>query len=91
MTGCKTWLCRQSIRSVGQLGAALLFPAERRIPAILANDNHDAWLLGSTDDAFAALSRYPSDLMFAAPVSAKVNNVKNKGPEAIQPVYVSTQ
>lgn len=46
------------------------------MPAILAVEDRDAWLSGSTEEAGAVLRQYPSDTMLAHPVSTRVNAVK---------------
>ena len=66
----------------------LLAPDARRLPAILVKENQDIWLRGSSDDAYAALKQYPADLMFAVPVSSRVNAVRNKGPELTQAIDI---
>jgi putative SOS response-associated peptidase YedK len=48
-----------------------------RMPAILAPEDCNAWLLGSADDASAALKPYPAELMTAHPVSTRVNDPKS--------------
>ena len=57
-----------------------------RMPAILRNEDHDAWLSGTLDEARKALAPYPSDLMVAYAVSARVNTPKNDDPSLIDPV-----
>lgn len=67
-------------------GKRVLLPeSERRMPAILAREDHETWLTGTVEDAFAALKPYPSELMVAWPVANRVNSVRNKGAELIQP------
>lgn len=65
---------------------ALLPEDQRRMPAILASEDHEAYLAGSPEEAFAVLKPYPADLMIAWPVSNKVNTVRNATPDLIQPV-----
>ena len=57
-----------------------------RMPAILREEDHEAWLSGSLDDARAVLLPYPDDLLVAWPVSAKVSSVKNDDASLIEPV-----
>lgn len=67
----------------------LLTRLHNRMPAILDERDHDAWLAPSNDDTGrlqAMLAPYPADEMQATPVSARVNNVRNEGPELIAPV-----
>jgi putative SOS response-associated peptidase YedK len=52
-----------------------------RMPAILRLEDHEAWLKGTTEEARAVLTPYPSDLMVAHRVSTRVNSVRNNGPK----------
>jgi len=63
----------------------LLPPEDRRMPAILAQEDHETWLTGSPDEAFSVLKQFPSGLMFAYPVSNLVNSNRNDSPELIKP------
>ena len=47
-----------------------------RMPAILREEDHEAWLSGTLDDAYRALQPYPDDGMLAWPVSPRVNSAK---------------
>jgi putative SOS response-associated peptidase YedK len=47
---------------------------KQRMPAILAEEDHDAWLSGEQEAARAALGPYPDELMVAWRVSRRVNN-----------------
>ena len=58
----------------------------RRMPAILRREDHEAWLKGTAAEARAVLAPYPADLMVAHAVSARVNSVRNNGPELIEPM-----
>jgi putative SOS response-associated peptidase YedK len=51
--------------------------AKKRMPAILAADDIEAWLASTPDDARTALKPYPNDLMVAHPVSTRVNSPRN--------------
>jgi putative SOS response-associated peptidase YedK len=63
----------------------VLLPEEdRRMPAILAQEDHDTWLSGTPDEAFKVLKQFPSGMMFAHPVSNRVNSNRNEGPELLQ-------
>jgi putative SOS response-associated peptidase YedK len=62
----------------------LLPKEERRMPAILAQEDHDTWLNGTPEEAFKVLKQFPSGMMFAYPVSNRVNSNRNDGPELIQ-------
>jgi len=60
-----------------------------RMPVILHERNYEAWLdpKNENTDALQKLLRpYPAEEMRAYPVSPRVNNVKNEGPELIEPV-----
>ena len=57
-----------------------------RMPAILRREDHEAWLEGTMEEARAVLTPYPSDLMVAHRVSARVNSVRNNSPELIEPI-----
>jgi putative SOS response-associated peptidase YedK len=55
----------------------------QREPAILRPEDHETWLGGTPDAAFACLAQYPDELRSAWPVSKQVNNAKNQGPQLI--------
>ena len=57
-----------------------------RMPAILRREDHEVWLKGTPAEARGVLAPYPADLMFARPVSTRVNSVRNNGPELIEPI-----
>jgi putative SOS response-associated peptidase YedK len=48
--------------------------AKQRMPAILAEADHERWLAGAKDEAKAALRPYPDEQLLAWPVSRRVNN-----------------
>ena len=56
-----------------------------RMPAILFEDEERLWLENEINikEIKSLLKPYPSDLMFAYPVSQKVNNVRNNEPDLI--------
>lgn len=60
---------------------------EPRMPAILDPDAYDAWLDTDRplDDAMALLRPAPAERLRAAPVSARVNDVRNDDPGIIAP------
>jgi putative SOS response-associated peptidase YedK len=62
----------------------LLPKKDRRMPAILAKEDHDTWLNGTPEQAFQVLKQFPSGMMFAYPVSNRVNSNRNDGPELIE-------
>jgi putative SOS response-associated peptidase YedK len=57
-----------------------------RMPAILREEDHEAWLSGSLNEASAVLLPYPDDLMVAWPVSPRVNSPKNDDEALTAPV-----
>jgi putative SOS response-associated peptidase YedK len=64
-----------------------------RMPAILNIDAEKLWLDDTipNEDLLALLVKYESDKMDCYPVSAKVGNVKEKGPDLIKPIQLTTQ
>jgi len=64
-------------------------PIHNRMPAILAKADYAAWLgevPATRDELEASLKPCPPALMEAVPISTKVNNVKNEGPELAEEV-----
>lgn len=62
--------------------------AHDRMPAILEPSQYDAWIdpnNGDIEDLRRMLKPYPADEMTAYRVRPLVNNVKNDGPELIEP------
>src|SRR5262249_37169973 len=57
-----------------------------RMPAILREEDHEAWLSGSLNEARAALAPYPPELMLAWPVNPKVNSAKNDDESLLEPL-----
>jgi putative SOS response-associated peptidase YedK len=53
---------------------AQIHNGKRRMPAVLAEADHDGWLAGGPQQAHAALAPYPDELMQAWQVSRRVNN-----------------
>jgi putative SOS response-associated peptidase YedK len=64
-----------------------------RMPAILMPENEKDWLLSdqSPIDLLTLLTQYDSHQMEKYPVNPKVGNVKEKGPELIEPYIVTRQ
>jgi putative SOS response-associated peptidase YedK len=60
--------------------------AKQRMPAILAAEDIEPWLRGSSDDARAALKQYPAELMVAHPVSPRVNTPNNNDSALLEPL-----
>jgi putative SOS response-associated peptidase YedK len=64
-----------------------------RMPVILAPEEEDAWLDGSTrlDHVLALLRPYPAAAMAAHPVAKLVNNPRANGPELLAPLTELSQ
>ncbi len=60
--------------------------SRQREPAILRPEDHEAWLAGTAEEAWACLKQYPDELRSAWPVSKRVNSPRNDGPELIERV-----
>ena len=52
-----------------------------RMPVILDEDNYDAWLAAEE----IPLVPFGSERMTARPISTTINNVKNQGPQCVEP------
>jgi putative SOS response-associated peptidase YedK len=59
---------------------------QHRMPAILAREDREAWLVGSPEEAWATLKPYPDEHMVAWPVSTRVNKPANDDAQLIEPV-----
>ena len=60
-----------------------------RMPVIVAPDDYSRWLdpeLRDPAEIGRMLAPYPADEMKAYPISTRVNDVRNDGPELVQPV-----
>lgn len=55
-----------------------------RMPAIVRQEDRDAWLSGTVEEARAVLAPYPAGMMVAYEVSTRVNSVKNNDVSLIQ-------
>jgi putative SOS response-associated peptidase YedK len=64
----------------------LLATHHDRMPVIVHPDGYDLWLCGDPGELDVLLKPYPADLMAAAPVSPRVNNPRNEGPEMLTAV-----
>jgi putative SOS response-associated peptidase YedK len=63
-----------------------------RMPAVLREEDHEAWLHGSPGEAKAVLVPYPSDLMVSWQVSRRLYaNKSPNDPSLIEPVPTNTQ
>jgi putative SOS response-associated peptidase YedK len=54
-----------------------------RMPVILAEDHHEAWLTNQAGKE--VLGPFPADAMRAWPISPRVNSPKNDDPDLIKP------
>jgi putative SOS response-associated peptidase YedK len=68
---------------------AQIHNTRQRMPAILREEDHEAWLKGNEADAKAALKQYPDDLLTAYPISTRVNTPKNNGESLLEPVKIA--
>jgi putative SOS response-associated peptidase YedK len=57
-----------------------------RMPAILREQDHEAWLHGTRDQARSVLQPYAADLTVAYEVSPRVNSPDNNDAQLIEPV-----
>lgn len=57
-----------------------------RMPVIIAPEDYDTWLTGTSEQALTLLKPYPAQEMRAYPVSGKVNSPKNDTWELVEPV-----
>lgn len=57
-----------------------------RMPVIIAAQDYETWLTGTSEQALPLLRAYPAEAMRAYPVSAKVNRPGNDTPELIEPL-----
>ena len=66
----------------------LIEPIHDRMPVILSKDAEAMWLDPDVpqDAALSLLKPFPANSMMMYEVSSAVGNVRNKGPELIQPV-----
>jgi len=67
----------------------LMRPIHERMPVIVAPENYSRWLDPELQDPaqiVKLLAPLPSGEMRAYPIATRVNNVKNEGPELIQPL-----
>jgi putative SOS response-associated peptidase YedK len=65
--------------------------AKQRMPAILAAQDHEAWLSGNQLHARAALRQYPDDLLVAYKVSSRVNSPKNNDEQLVAQLPVESE
>jgi putative SOS response-associated peptidase YedK len=67
-------------------GGKALPREQRRMPAILQQEDIDLWLTGTPNEARSVLKEFPSASMVAWPVSARVNTPRNNAPDLIQAI-----
>ncbi len=63
--------------------------SQQRMPAILAAEDIETWLAGTSVDARAALKSYRSDTMVAHPVSTRVNSANNDDAQLLQAIAIT--
>ena len=66
----------------------LMSPIHDRMPVVLGRESWEEWLDPSTgaDEARRLLVPAPSEWFVAFPVSSRVNNVRNEGPDLLEPL-----
>jgi putative SOS response-associated peptidase YedK len=68
---------------------AVLAPVHNRMPVILAPADRDLWLApapADTGELMGLLRPAPDDVLELFPVSRRVNDVRNEGPELVVPL-----
>ena len=70
---------------------AAIHNGRERMPAILQQSGHEAWLNGSADEALACLKPYDDELMIARVVSSRVNSPKNNDASLVDEVAAQDQ
>jgi putative SOS response-associated peptidase YedK len=66
----------------------LMRPLHDRMPVILPEEVHDAWLdpaQQQPEDVMPLVRPFPSEALETTPVSAYVNNARHEGPECLAP------
>ena len=61
-----------------------------RMPAILRQEDEDAWLHGSQEEALAVLRPYPDDLIVSSPVASRVGNTRQNDAGLIEPLAAAS-
>ena len=61
---------------------------KHRMPAILAKEDRETWLTGTSEQAFQVIKPYPDTHMVATPVSRRVNTPKNNDADLITAVPI---
>lgn len=70
---------------------AAIHNGRERMPAILQESGHEAWLNGRADEALACLKPYDDELMIARVVSSRVNSPKNNDASLVDEVAAQDQ
>ena len=70
---------------------ALMASIHNRMPAILPPEAYDLWLDPDAADGRALLGPFPAEAMEAYPVSQRVGNVRNEGPDLAEPIAVDRE
>jgi putative SOS response-associated peptidase YedK len=73
---------------------ALMAELHDRMPVILHRDDEEEWLDPEVEDparVMRFLGPYPAEEMEVVPVSRKVNNARNDGPDLIEPVDLAEE
>ncbi len=65
---------------------ATVAPVHDRMPAILEPQDHDAWLAAPAAEALPLIRPLAADRLVGTPISRRVNNVRNDGPQLIEPL-----
>lgn len=65
---------------------ATLAPIHERMPVILDPADYDRWLDPDNPRPTELLEPAPDDLLVTIPIGTAVNNVRNQGPELIEPI-----
>jgi putative SOS response-associated peptidase YedK len=65
---------------------AKIHNTRKRMPVILREEDHCAWLQGAVEEARAVLGPYPEDLMVAWPVGLRVNSTKHDDESLMAPL-----
>jgi putative SOS response-associated peptidase YedK len=73
--GSHVWSCTLITLPANRL-LAQVHNEKQRMPAVLAQADHAAWLTGGAPEALATLKPYPDELMLAYKVSRRVNSAK---------------
>jgi putative SOS response-associated peptidase YedK len=58
---------------------------DERMPAILRLEDHQTWLTGTPEEAYALLKPYPDEKLHITRVRPEVNSSYAKGPQLIEP------